>query len=109
MSIAGQNSCPCHLQNCLTVNCQASGPTDHPNIFNLGCRQGKLGSKDLREKLSQVRYAVKQRLTARSTELTSIVVTCDNGRDLSVGAALAILCLFFDDFGSLRVSSKMQG
>jgi tRNA A64-2'-O-ribosylphosphate transferase len=82
-------------------------------VIELACRTGKLGSRDLRDKLGPVRECVKLRLQRDPT--ASILVTCETGRDLCVGVALMLLCQFYDDNGSvmprpdLRTFSKADG
>ena len=84
----------------VVINCNGNGGSASDRILDLKCRDGKLGSKDLRDKIG----------TARSFAATTlernpdcrILVTCSTGRDLSVGVALALLCLCFDDSGRLR-------
>ena len=84
----------------VVINCNGNSGNASDRILDLKCRDGKLGSKDLRDKIG----------TARSFAATTlernpdcrILVTCSTGRDLSIGVALALLCLFFNDSGNLR-------
>lgn len=78
----------------LVINCQGQGE-DGKYMLYLGCREGKLGSKDLREKLASVK-AIAEPLLQRKPECC-MLVTCSTGRDLSIGVALMLLCLFFDE------------
>lgn len=80
----------------LVVNCQGTGE-ESKGLLDLNCRGGKLGSKDLRDKLSAVRETVSAVLQ-RSSD-SRILVTCSTGKDLSIGTALSLLCLFFDASG----------
>ena len=75
--------------------------------LHLSCQIGKLGSRDLRPQLP--------RLSAFFARLPpspgKILVCCPTGKDLSVGVALAILCLFTDEKGvisSLRREGRIQ-
>jgi len=77
----------------------ATGPID------LGCRTGKLGSKDLRHGLRHVVPAVAAKL--KQDPQTSVLVTCETGRDLAVGVALVILCLFYDDAHAREVKNLL--
>ena len=78
--------------------------------LGLACRTGKLGSRDLRDKLGLVRDFVQVRL--KRNPGASILVTCETGKDLCAGVALMLLCLFYDDAGhvmlipDLRICSK---
>jgi len=68
--------------------------------IHLCCRNGKLGSRDLRKEL--------QKLNSLRLQLTSkeeVLVVCPDGKDISVGAALALLCLYANDDGSFRSDS----
>ena len=69
------------------------------NKLDLGCRKGKLGSRDLREKLGAVKSFVST--TFERDPKCQILITCESGTDLSIGVALMLLCLFFNDLGEL--------
>ncbi|KAL1967635.1 hypothetical protein VTN77DRAFT_2892 [Rasamsonia byssochlamydoides] len=69
-----------------------------PKKLNLGCSTSKLGSRDLRKALDQVKAFVETHLSADPSR--SLLVTCETGKDLSVGTLLAIICLFYDDNGN---------
>ncbi|GLA24402.1 hypothetical protein AnigIFM63326_000449 [Aspergillus niger] len=83
----------------LVIDCNASpeGAEDNANRLNLGCGSSKLGSRDLRKHLDKVQDFVKSRLSSDPSQ--SLLVTCETGKDLSVGALLAILCLFYNEEG----------
>lgn len=66
-------------------------------ILDLNCGSGKLGSRALRAKLSDVSIFVSE-LTS-GLESPKILFACSTGNDLAVGVALVVLCLFFDDDG----------
>lgn len=85
----------------LVINCQGDGAstTATSKVRNLKCRTGKLGSKDLRDKLPAICDTVQQRLLNKRQ--SQILVTCTTGTDLSAGVVAALLCLFFDDEGGL--------
>lgn len=68
-----------------------------PKRLNLGCASLKLGSRDLRKHLDKVHEFVASQLGADPSQ--SLLVTCENGKDLSSGALLAIICLFYDEDG----------
>lgn len=83
----------------LIIDCNGSPEAveRNPRRLNLGCASAKLGSRDLRKALIQVRDFVGTHLGADPSR--SLLVTCETGKDLSVGALLAIICLFYKDDG----------
>jgi tRNA A64-2'-O-ribosylphosphate transferase len=62
--------------------------------MHLKCQTGKLGSRDLRGQLPQLRV-----WRSEASEPGKVLVCCPTGKDLAVGTALAFLCLFVDDAG----------
>jgi tRNA A64-2'-O-ribosylphosphate transferase len=65
----------------------------------------KLGSRTLRTVLATIvdfisRALVRDEARKGLQTSTAIVVACSNGKDHSVGVALALLCLFFDEDGN---------
>jgi tRNA A64-2'-O-ribosylphosphate transferase len=85
----------------LIINCNGSPTAADGNEkrLNLGCASGKLGSRDLRQVLDKVREFVSAELEVDPSR--SLLVTCDTGKDLSAGALLAIICLFYKDDGNV--------
>ncbi|KAL2010234.1 hypothetical protein VTN00DRAFT_6041 [Thermoascus crustaceus] len=83
----------------LVIDCNGSplASEGNPNRLNLGCASSKLGSRDLRKSLVQVKDFVESRLSSNPSR--PLLVTCETGKDLSAGASLAILCLFYNDNG----------
>ncbi|WPH00809.1 tRNA a64-2'-o-ribosylphosphate transferase [Acrodontium crateriforme] len=63
--------------------------------LNLTCSSGKIGSRQLRTELPKL-HSLATMMSAESR----ILISCPDGKDLSVGAALAMICLFCDDKGS---------
>ena len=93
----------------MVISCSKSGgfrPKGGGGAIDLACRTGKLGSRDLRDKLGPVQDFVKLRLQRDPT--ASILVTCETGRDLCVGVALMLLCLFYDDDGSVMLRPDLR-
>lgn len=88
----------------LVIDCNGTPSAIEGNHkrLNLGCASAKLGSRDLRKYLDKVRGFVSSQLAPDPTR--SLLVTCDTGKDLAAGALLAILCLFYDDDGTLSPS-----
>lgn len=66
-------------------------------ILQLGCPSGKLGSRMLRDKLPLLKPFLADVFT--KTTSPRLLFTCANGRDLSVGVALAFFCMYYDDQG----------
>jgi tRNA A64-2'-O-ribosylphosphate transferase len=61
--------------------------------LHLRCQSGKLGSRDLRTQLAYLPVF----FSSLPEPLGNILVCCETGKDLSVGVALAILCLYGDE------------
>lgn len=82
----------------LIINCNSKVlPDENSKILNLGCGVGKLGSRDLRNVLERVKDFIVPQLGTNPSR--SLLVTCETGRDLSAGAVLMIICLFYNDIG----------
>lgn len=64
--------------------------------LHLKCGTGKLGSRDLRNEISKIEEFVLRRVPEGARKLA---VCCQTGKDLSVGVALAVLCLYADEEG----------
>lgn len=63
------------------------------NVLHLPCRAGKLGSRDLRTVLYQLPDFVD------AVGPGVFLVCCDSGRDLSIGVALTMVCMYLDGDG----------
>lgn len=79
--------------------------------IDVGLGSKKVGSKNLRAGLKNIseffiksvnRYTLK----GDSSKPMQIIVACESGQDLSLGVALALLCLHFDDDGNLKVANE---
>lgn len=81
----------------LIINCQGHGQGSSLKVLDLSCHSGKLGSKDLRDKLPIAVVAVEDQFSKHKQ--SEILITCSTGKDLCVGVAVAILCRFYDDEG----------
>lgn len=66
-------------------------------VCSFPCREGKLGSKDLRKILPKILELVKTRLSPSEY----LRICCADGKDLAVGVALAVLCLKTNENGLL--------
>ncbi|KAL9578897.1 MAG: hypothetical protein Q9212_005424, partial [Teloschistes hypoglaucus] len=81
-----------------------------PQILHLPTPAGKLGSRALRRHLRLIPpfldsvlpfpHITPQTISSPAAATQKILFTCPTGHDLSVGAALVCLCLFFTDNGS---------
>ncbi|KAJ4379070.1 tRNA A64-2'-O-ribosylphosphate transferase [Didymella sp. IMI 355093] len=69
--------------------------------LHLACQTGKLGSRDLRNQLPALRS-----LTPTASGKT--LICCPTGKDLSVGTALAYLCLYAADDGAVDLSAAKE-
>jgi tRNA A64-2'-O-ribosylphosphate transferase len=76
--------------------------------LDVGLGPHKLGSRNLRTALPLIIDFFRKSLTPQKTAAgqedqvkMEIFIACETGMDLSIGVALAILCLFFDDQGNL--------
>lgn len=90
----------------LVIDCNGN-PTPvegNEKRLNLGCGSLKLGSRDLRKSLDKVQEFVSAQLGTHPSR--SLLVTCDTGKDLSAGALLAIICLFYKDDGNVICPQK---
>lgn len=72
----------------------------------LSLADGKVGSRQLRHSLPNLITLIKAQLAASPT--SRIVVADVNGKDQGVGVALAILCLFITDDGTIRPSEEVK-
>ncbi|KAH7393505.1 tRNA a64-2'-o-ribosylphosphate transferase-like protein [Cadophora sp. MPI-SDFR-AT-0126] len=81
-----------------------------PMRIDVGLGPHKLGSRNLRTSLSFIIGFVERALARINSEDSlstfKIIVACESGKDLSIGVALAISCLFFDDEGLLLQDSS---
>ncbi|XP_014553746.1 hypothetical protein COCVIDRAFT_106824 [Bipolaris victoriae FI3] len=76
------------------------------HYLHLKCQNGKLGSRDLRTQLPQL-VPFFSFLQTPETQ-SKILLCCPTGKDLSVGAALAILCLYTDESGAIDTGKAKE-
>lgn len=82
----------------LVVDCNATAiDQSNSKVLCLGCKDGKLGSKLLREKLPEVKKKAEELLRKNSD--VKILLSCSTGKDLSIGVVLVLLCIFCSDDG----------
>ena len=74
-----------------------------PTRIDVGLGPHKTGSRNARTALPFIVDFVEKILDQKDTRDVEpdkhIVIACESGKDLSIGVALTILCLFFDDQG----------
>ncbi|KAK0099704.1 hypothetical protein ONS95_013400 [Cadophora gregata] len=103
-SIDGRNSDEdiCTINLLPQTTDQSTWQTSSARI-DVGLGPHKLGSRNLRTSLPFIIGFVEKALARSKSDEThaalKIIVACESGKDLSVGVALAISCLFFDDNG----------
>ncbi|KAJ6130484.1 hypothetical protein N7512_003264 [Penicillium capsulatum] len=92
----------------LVIDCNGdpAAVEGNPKRLNLGCASAKLGGRDLRNKLDQVRDFALAQLQADPSQ--SLLVTCETGKDLAAGTLLAIICLFYTDEGGFDASLNQR-
>lgn len=93
----------------LVIDCNGSldAHGEDAKRLNLGCQSGKLGGRDLRNRLDKVREFVASHFAQDPSR--SLLVMCETGKDLSAGALLAILCIFYNDNGELSQPAEEPG
>jgi tRNA A64-2'-O-ribosylphosphate transferase len=79
----------------LTINCHGHEADTHDGSkrLNLTCGSGKRGSRDLRQKLHEVKGFAASALERNPA--CRIFIICETGKDLSAGVALILLCLLY--------------
>ncbi|KAK5993635.1 hypothetical protein PT974_07070 [Cladobotryum mycophilum] len=98
---------------CFIVLTQNTTPKESwiksPTHIEVGLGKNKNASRNLRLALPDICDFASKYLQSRpyskddSGESGQLVVACDSGKDISVGAALALSCYLFDDNGQFRV------
>lgn len=90
--------------------------TSNSNRLEINLGPGKIGSRNLRSSLPQIMDFVKKSLHSASTstqpdqeppahppqQQPNIILACRDAKDLSIGAALAILCALYGENGDPR-------
>ncbi|RDL32071.1 Uncharacterized protein BP5553_09473 [Venustampulla echinocandica] len=71
--------------------------------FDIGLGPHKVGSRNLRLALPHIVGFVKENISqlANPDHRKRLVVCCESGKDLAIGVALTLICLFFDNDGQL--------
>ncbi|KAK7534335.1 tRNA a64-2'-o-ribosylphosphate transferase-like protein [Phyllosticta citribraziliensis] len=81
--------------SCTSTSDAALEQQKKSNHCHLKCTTGKLGSRDLRVALPALEAFMRD-----LPRDSSLVVSCETGKDISVGVALAVLCLYADERGT---------
>ncbi|KAF2860941.1 hypothetical protein K470DRAFT_257489 [Piedraia hortae CBS 480.64] len=88
-------------QYSLVISC---GPDVPFQSHQLDLSSGKVGSRKLRTELAKLIPL----LPILRKNTTKTLVTCETGRDLSIGVCLAILCLAYSDDGTQRPNTVLN-
>ncbi|KAL3427890.1 tRNA a64-2 -o-ribosylphosphate transferase [Phlyctema vagabunda] len=76
--------------------------------LEIGLGPSKLGSRNLRSALPVIISFVQSVSEIEHCEDKIFAVACESGKDFSVGVALALLCLFFDDKGCMLPKRNLE-
>jgi tRNA A64-2'-O-ribosylphosphate transferase len=77
--------------------------------LDIGLGPHKVGSRNLRAALPFIVSFVERnafQLKEQTTAAKRIVIACESGKDLAIGVALALLCLFFDSGGKFKENTS---
>ncbi len=95
-----RSAAACYADFDVIITCSdarsASFPCDEKKHIPLECSEGKNGSRQLRAMLPRLE-ALADKLRPHSR----VLVTCQTGRDIAVGVALALICCYCADDGCL--------
>lgn len=78
-----------------------------PSRMEVGIGRHKVASRNLRQALPRIcafvsEYLAKEQTTAGARARKHLLVTCETGKDISVGVALVLSCCCFDEAGQVR-------
>ncbi|KAF7940975.1 hypothetical protein BELL_0541g00060 [Botrytis elliptica] len=108
---------PTNPRSCTIVLSPKPTPKDTwhtaPSRLDIGLGAKKVGSKNLRVALPTISSFFLEYLHTYSAHTSAdasihITIACESGQDLSVGVALALLCLYFDDRGDLKIARQEE-
>ncbi|KAM3497659.1 hypothetical protein MY10362_008994 [Beauveria mimosiformis] len=99
----GEESSECHIQLLPSTSPQESW-VKTPRLMQVGLGNSKAGSRNLRLALPHICAFAREYMRGGGGNNNEkiIIVSCDSGKDFSVGTALALSCLLLDDAGSPR-------
>ena len=78
------------------------------SYLHLPCQTGKLGSRDLRSQLPALHQLGSVPNSEEKETPAKTLICCPTGKDLSVGTALAYLCLYVDDSGAVDLQKPRE-
>ena len=76
--------------------------------LHLSCQTGKLGSRDLRNQLPALHHLPTSSHPTNTDAPPKTLICCPTGKDLSVGTALAYLCLYVSDNGTVTLQKARE-
>ena len=79
--------------------------TRNKSRLHLNVPDGKMGSKALRLELPRLRPFLDAIIARNASLPIKVLCVCPTGEDLSIGVALVILCLYFDEDGKFSCPS----
>lgn len=91
----------CHIQLLPSASPKESW-VKSSKLMQVGLGNNKAGSRNLRLALPDMATFARKYMASDSAGSKHIVLSCDSGKDFSVGTALALSCLLFEDDGKLR-------
>ncbi|EGX94837.1 tRNA a64-2'-o-ribosylphosphate transferase [Cordyceps militaris CM01] len=99
----------CHIQLLASTSPKESW-VKGPRFMQVGLGHSKAGSRSLRLALPDICAFARGYMDGAPAGCEKkIVVSCDSGKDFSVGTALALSCLLLDDAGALREEGAQVG
>ncbi|TQV91125.1 hypothetical protein V2A60_008069 [Cordyceps javanica] len=101
-SVPGEDANECHIQLLASTTPKESW-VKGPRSMQVGLGNSKAGSRNLRLALPDICAFARTFMSGDTTGSSRVVVvSCDSGKDFSVGTALALSCLLLDDAGQRR-------
>lgn len=91
----------CHIQLLPSTTPKESW-VKGPRFMQAGLGNSKAGSRNLRLALPEICTFARKYINASTDDEKKIIISCESGKDFSVGTALALSCFLFDDAGALR-------
>lgn len=79
-----------------------------PTRLDVGVGSGKVGSRNLRTALPSIVSFIRGILLQRQPDYPSIMISCVDRKDLSIGLALVLICMLYDDAGKLLDREKQR-
>lgn len=113
IGISMENATSAHADFDIVISCTSTPapvqPADSKDVrtsaINLVCSSGKVGSRQLRHELTRI-FQPNTILSKYANP--RVLITCETGKDLSVGIALAVICLFCNDAGEIQSTPRTE-